>query len=420
MPLYGPSNATATVTANTNSVAITGMDLNAVVQQGMTISFGARDRAVGDAWIINTVVPNGTNGGTLTTAGSIPTAYNSVPFLIDTRGFNGTDSSFAAAVSLKLLATLTNLLGTATNLFAGSRQLVLDKVASTAIGRIAFAIAGRTWGDISQRSLSYTPTGGQVATIETLALRAFPDGATPSDALLIDLANGTGDLRQGSATMASAAMVDLGSAPAGKVTITGGAVITSFGPGKHLVRLLRFTEGATLTHSAPSLVLPGGRNIVTQGGDTALATSDAAGNWTVRHYQRASGYPVIAPQVVSGNSGTTPVPAGTTRYFTNALVGINAALAYVPAGRAGRFKNLRVITGGAPGANQTYKFTLEKLFSDTALTCTISGSGSNQASDLVNSVEFAAGERWSIKVEASAGAPDASNILFSMLFEATD
>jgi hypothetical protein len=298
MPLYGPSTATATVTANTNVVSITGMDLNAVVQQGMTINLGARDRAVGDAWIINTVVPNGTNGGTLTTAGSIPTAYNSAPFLIDTRGFNGTDSSFAAAVSLKLLATLTNLLGTATNLFAGSRQLVLDKVASTAIGRIAFAITGRTWGDIAHRSHTYTPTGGQAATIETLAVRAFPDGATPTDALLFDLGSGTGDLRKGSATMVAASTVDLGSAPMGKVAIAGGAGvnINSFGPGKHLDRLVHFVSGgATLVHNAASLDLEGGTNIVTRAGDRLHATSDGAGNWRVHRYTRAIGAASVGP-----------------------------------------------------------------------------------------------------------------------------
>lgn len=292
MPLYGPSTATATVAANTNVVTIAGMDLNAVVQQGMTISFGARDRAVGDAWIINTVVPNGANGGTLTSAGTIPTAYNSVPFLIDTRGFNGTDSSFAAAVSLKLLATLTNLLGTATNLFAGSRQLVLDKVASTAIARIAFAIAGRTWGDFAQRSLTYTPTGGQAVTTETMAVRAFPDGTTPTDALLFDLSNGTGDLRKGAATMVAGSLVDLGSAPMGKVTITGGSGISinSFGPGRHLERIVRFTDaGATLVHNATSLDLPGGANIVVRTGDRLHATSDGSGNWRVVGYHRADG-----------------------------------------------------------------------------------------------------------------------------------
>jgi len=314
MPLYGPSTATATVAANTNMVSISGMDISSnIVAQGMTISFGARDRQTGDAWVINTVTPNGTSGGTLTLAGSVAGGYTNAPFLIDTRGFLGTDSSYAAAVSLKLLATFNNLLGAATNLFAGSRQLVLDKVASTAIGRVAFAIAGRAWGDIAQRSLTYTPTGGQMTSIETLAVRAFPDGTTPTDALLIDLTSGTGDLRKTVAVMASAATVDLSSAPAGKVTITGTATISSFGPGKNLERLGDFNNsGGVLKHSA-SLVLTGGADIAIQAGDFFHATSDGAGNWRVR-YQRASGKALVpASPAESGAQpalGFTPVQQG--------------------------------------------------------------------------------------------------------------
>ncbi|UYW32527.1 hypothetical protein [Methylorubrum extorquens] len=322
MPLYGPSTATATVAANTNVVSITGMDLNIVVQQGMTINLGARDRAVGDAWIINTVVPNGTNGGTITTAGSIPTGYNSVPFLIDTRGFNGTDSSFAAAVSLKLLATLTNLLGTATNLFAGSRQLVLDKVASTAIGRVAFAIAGRTWGDIAQRSLTYTPTGGQAVSIETLAVRAFPDGTTPTDALLFDLTTGTGDLRKGAAVMVAASTVDLSSAPMGKVLVINVATINGFGAGKNLDRLVHFVDaGSTLVHNATSLILQGGANIAVRAGDWLHAVSDVNGNWRVLAYFRADGTPLILPAAAQRASSRNRIRNGTFAVNQRAVSG---------------------------------------------------------------------------------------------------
>ena len=311
MPFYGPSTATATIAANTNVVTITGMDLSGIVQQGMTISFGARDGAEGKAWLINTVTPNGSSGGTLTLAGSVSSpGYANAPFVIDSRGFNGTDASYAATVSLKLLSTLTTLLGPATNLFAGSRQLVLDKVGSSAIGRIAFAIAGRTWGDLAQRSLTYTPTGGAAATIETMAVRAFSDGSTPVDALLFDLTTGTGDLRKGSATMVAAATVDLGSAPAGKVAISGAAAIASFGSGRNLERLVHFADGGnTLTHSA-SLILQGAANIVTRAGDTLHATSDAAGNWRVRSYNRANGRPLV-----SRNRSAAYVPLATQQFI---------------------------------------------------------------------------------------------------------
>lgn len=420
MPLYGPSTATATVAANTNSVSITSMDLNAVVQQGMTINFGSRERAMGDAWIINTVVPNGTNGGTITTAGSIPTAYNSVPFLIDTRGFNGTDSSFAAAVSLKLLQALSNLIGPATNLFAGARQLVLDKVASTALSRLGFATAGRTWADIVHRPHIYTPPGGAQVSTEVLAVRAFPDGATPIEAALFDLSAGTVDFRQNEMTLASAATLDLGQVPAARAIISGAATIQSFGPGKNLTRLLRFTGACTLAHNGTTLILPTAANIVTAAGDTALATSDSAGNWTVRHYQRRNGYPLITPLVFSGSAGTTGIPAGVTRYFTAGSVQTTWSLCYQPAGRRGRFSKLRVATPGPPGAGESWTITLQKLFSDTVLSCTITGTGSNSGADLVNSVPFEADDRWCLKIVSSAGAAPTNAVLFSMVFEAID
>ncbi|CAO4145496.1 hypothetical protein [Methylorubrum extorquens] len=419
MALYGPSTATASVTANTNLVTVTGMDLT-IVTPGMTISLGARDRKTGDAWIIGAVTPNGANGGTLITAGSIPTGYANAPFVIDTTGYLGTDVSYAAATSLSLLQTLATLFGPATNLYSGARQIVLDKLASTALGRIAFAIAGRTWGDLVHREYAYTPTGGSQIATQVMELRAFPDGSTPIDALRVDLSAGTVDFRQNEMAMASAATVDLGSAPAGRVVITGSAAILSFGAGKNLTRLLRFTAARTLTHNATSLILPASANIVTAAGDTALATSDSAGNWRVRHYTRATGYPLISPQVVSGNCGATGIPAGVTRYFAHGIVAVAASQAYQPAGRRGRFSKLRVATPGPPGAGETWMITLQKLFSDTALTCTISGSGSNDASDLVNSVLFEASDRWSLKVVSSAGATGTNCILFSMLFEAID
>ncbi|CAO4162642.1 hypothetical protein EEDFHM_00028 [Methylorubrum populi] len=414
MALFGPSTATATVAANTNAVTVTGMDLT-VVTPGMTISLGARDRKKGDAWIIGAVAANGTNGGTLTLAGSVPDASTNVPFVIDTTGYLGTDASYAAAIGLAILSTLATLFGVATNLYSGARQLVLDKVSGSTVGRIAFAIAGRSWGDIAHRTLTYTPTGGQAASTETLALRAFPDGTTPTDALVIDLSAGTGDLRQGTATMASATTVDLGSAPAGKVTITGAASITSFGPGKNLVRLLRFAGGATLKHSAGSLSLPGGADITTAGGDTALATSDASGNWVVSHYQRADGRAVFAPQIMTGNSGPTTINGGQTLYFTNALVGANAFNVYCLAGRRVRIRNLRIVTPDQPGSGQSYKFTLMKLFTETALSCTITAG--NQASDTTNTVDFLATDRWSIKIVTSSSAAGISFVLFAMDFE---
>lgn len=106
--------------------------------------------------------------------------------------------------------------------------------------------------------------------------------------------------RASGATLASAATVDLGAAKARRVTITGTTAITSFGTTLTAEVLLRFTGSLTLTHNATSLILPGGVNLVTAAGDTAIVTSDGSGNWTLRHYQRAAYAPGDAGALTAG------------------------------------------------------------------------------------------------------------------------
>lgn len=89
-------------------------------------------------------------------------------------------------------------------------------------------------------------------------------------------------------SVASASTCDLAATHALKVAITGTTGITSFGTGLNLLRFLRFTAALTLSYNATSMVLPGGRDLFTAAGDTAVATSDGSGNWTIRHYTRAA------------------------------------------------------------------------------------------------------------------------------------
>jgi len=89
------------------------------------------------------------------------------------------------------------------------------------------------------------------------------------------------------ADVASAATTDL-SATSSNVRITGTTTITSFGTADSgLMRNLRFAAALTLTHNASSLILPGGANITTAAGDTAVAISLGSGNWVVVNYQPA-------------------------------------------------------------------------------------------------------------------------------------
>lgn len=113
-----------------------------------------------------------------------------------------------------------------------------------------------------------------------------------------------------STSIASAATADIGSSYTRRVTITGTAAITSFGTSAGRERLIHFTDACTLTHNATSLILPTGASIVTAAGDTALATSDASGNWRVRQYQRADGTPLAIGAKGITTSGYQKLPSG--------------------------------------------------------------------------------------------------------------
>ena len=107
------------------------------------------------------------------------------------------------------------------------------------------------------------------------------------------------------ATLASASTVDLGSAGAQNITVSGTTTVTSFGSSAQPGQIFNLTfSGATpLTYNATSMILPGGGNITTAANDTCQAIPLGSGNFLVTGYSRASGQPL---------SGSTNVPVRQT------------------------------------------------------------------------------------------------------------
>jgi len=79
--------------------------------------------------------------------------------------------------------------------------------------------------------------------------------------------------------------------------------------------------------------------------------------------------------------------------------------------RAGTIKNLIVFTGVAPGAGESYVYTVRQNQADSAITCTISGATDKTASDLVNTLTVAVGDIISIKLVVSNGAAAVRHII---------
>jgi len=102
-------------------------------------------------------------------------------------------------------------------------------------------------------------------------------------------------LRDGKASnevdVASASTTDIGAANSSTVRITGTTTITSFGTNYNGPRYVRFAGVLTLTHNATTLILPGGVNITTAAGDSAIVVpiGSPGSGWKVVSYIPAVG-----------------------------------------------------------------------------------------------------------------------------------
>lgn len=132
-------------------------------------------------------------------------------------------------------------------------------------------------------------------------------------------------------SVASATTCDIGATLRGRVKITGTTTITSLGTTPNRLVFLEFAGILTLTYNATTLKLPTSASIVTAAGDTAVAESDASGNWRVSFYYRASGG-VLDPDLVAlaGLSTTglivrTGSGTAATRTLTGPAAGISVS-----------------------------------------------------------------------------------------------
>ncbi|WP_182178585.1 DUF2793 domain-containing protein [Methylobacterium radiotolerans] len=145
---------------------------------------------------------------------------------------------------------------------------------------------------------------------DDFTLKVSPDGAAFATALTASARTGGIDFASAETALAAAPTTDLGAAGTRRVLVTGAGRIASFGAAADRERLVRFSGAATLVHDPEALALPTRADLVTAPDDTCIATSDAAGRWRVRHYQRADGTPLAAGAQALGANGSIRVPGG--------------------------------------------------------------------------------------------------------------
>lgn len=115
------------------------------------------------------------------------------------------------------------------------------------------------------------------------------------------------------ATLASAATVNIGAAASNMIDVSGTTTITAFDViAAGAEREVRFTGVLTLTHNAASLILPGGANVLTAANDVAVFRSLGTGNWLCTAYTRANGEPLSAPRPATLATASVTLTAAST------------------------------------------------------------------------------------------------------------
>ena len=192
----------------------------------------------------------------------------------------GVDASKAASPSTNdvYIATDTKILYVC---FSSGTWTVISTLSGTDASKAASPKVGQVYLATDTGKVYFCFVAGTWTTALTLSNTLTMSGAA------INTAKGS--------DIASATTTDIGAATGNFVDITGTTTITGLGTVQAgTLRAVRFSGALTLTHNATSLILPGGANITTASGDTALFVSLGSGNWRCLFYSKASGYPIVS------------------------------------------------------------------------------------------------------------------------------
>lgn len=124
------------------------------------------------------------------------------------------------------------------------------------------------------------------------------------------------------ADKASAGTVDLSTATGDFVHITGTTTITAITLSSGDERTVVFDGALTLTHNATTLILPGGLNIQTIAGDTAIFRGDGGGNTRCISYTRAQPTAIAYVFDGSGSVLTTGIKGDLSIPFACTITGV--------------------------------------------------------------------------------------------------
>lgn len=182
-------------------------------------------------------------------------------------------------------------------------------------------------------------------------------------------------------TISSSATCDLGTVTSHNAIISGTSTISSFGSSASVLQpiyMIEFSGVLTLSYDITAMVLPGGTDIDTAPGDTAIAEYLGAGNWRIRQFSPATPPVPKSPTkqyLKTAGSGTYNTPSGCTKIEGRMIAaGAGGGARSTNAGSAGGNSAFDTITavGGTGGS----------ISSTSNSQGGVGGSGGSGASDL--------------------------------------
>jgi hypothetical protein len=210
-------------------------------------------------------------------------------------------------------------------------------------------------------------------------------------------------------TLASAATTDIGAQNTVLLNITGTTTITSFGTNYNGPRYVRFDGVLTLTHNATTLILPGGANITTAAGDSAIVVPNGtpANGWRVLGYQKADGTTIATSKIqpisasVSGNALTISASSLTLDFRSTTLgSGTVTTVTGTPA-------NLVISSGSTLGTVNAVQSDIVVLAINNAGTIELA------AVNLAGGTRLDEANLITTTAEGGAGAADSSTVIYS-------
>lgn len=197
---------------------------------------------------------------------------------------------------------------------AGAKLLFIAGLTNTSALTVNANGAGAVAVVKGSLSGSVALTGGEVAAGNLVEL--------DYDGTQFNIVNPVGTPIAGTLTdITSAATTDIGTLASHNANVTGVVTITSFGSTASVsfpIYFVKFASSLTLTNNASTLVIPGGNNIQTSSGDSAIVEYLGAGAWRVRDYNYVN--PPFVPPPQGRLTLTSGSPVMTADVTTSASV----------------------------------------------------------------------------------------------------